>query len=363
MRHLGPIRSSTPTTSGASHQTQTAPSSVNPSISAKFAALEAERNTIRAVLAPAQRSVQEGGNNISELRRTLRQEVNATGESEQRQTRYYDKSVEASANVMRLEGEAKILKAEARGKPESIARQLLMEAKFKEEEAKREQEKAQENLAKAEDTKREVSGHSRAEGVISQKLDKAITTTSSEQSNVTTLNSQDSAATSNPKTSSSSKLKGESRNAVYASSSRGSSQTSSFTGSQYTVTTQTDSGTFINTVHISTGNSYVDAAMVLLRAIGFHTAQNAQNANTNPVRELALNLTNKGLSEQATTYLEAALVDSTLQGSPINQTIIFLKAQSATLHGEAETNVAYWKEVLNENKQLGKQTHDLAKQA
>lgn len=342
MRHLGPIRSSTPTTSGASHQTQTvAPSSVNPSISAKFAALEAERNTIRAVLAPAQRSIQEGGNNISELRRNHAQEVNATGESRQRQTRYEDKSIEASANSMRLEGEAKILKAEARSQPESIARQLLMEAKFKEEEAKREQEKAQENLAKAEDTKREVGGHSRAEGVISQKLDKAITTTSSEQSNVTTLNSQDSAA--------STKATG---------GSRGSSQVSP-TGATYTVTT----GPYTDTVHISTGNSYVDAAMVLLAAIGFHSKHNVQSSVTNPVKQLALNLTNKGLSEQATAYLEAALVGSILEGSPINQTIIFLKAQSATLHGEAETNVAYWKEVLNENKQLGKQTHDLAKQA
>ena len=396
MRHLGPIRSSNNITNATSHQAHTAASSApasDSSIGARFASLEAQRNTIRAVLAPTQRSVKEGGNNIGELRRVLSHEVNATAGAKQDEATFYDKSVESSATAIRLEGEAKILKAVARSKPESIARMLIMEAKLKLEEAKREEKKAQEYIVNAEETKREVGSHKRAEGVVSQKLDKAITTSSDNQSTVSDLSVKEASTASSPEASSGSKSTGGS-GASTASTQETSSKfqqtgggaatggttggggstgnavsrstgasNSGYQGAEYTVTTRTDNGIFTNTTKSNTGNGYVDAAIVLLRAIGFHSSQNARNSGVNPVRQLALHLTNKGLSEQATTYLEAALVDSTLQGSPINQTIIFLKATSATLHGEAETNIAYWKEVLNENKQLSKQTHDLAKMA
>ena len=66
---------------------------------------------------------------------------------------------------------------------------------------------------------------------------------------------------------------------------------------------------------------------------------------------------------QAIAYLEAALVDSAIQGTPTNQAIILTKAQANTIHGEAQTNVAQWKETLNGNKQLGKGMQDLSKMA
>ena len=111
----------------------------------------------------------------------------------------------------------------------------------------------------------------------------------------------------------------------------------------------------------SSGNSFLQAARALLRAVLLVT-MNAVN-NPNPIVQLAKNLTNKTLTEQAIAYLEAGLVDSTIQGTAVNQQIILTKAQANTLHGDAETNIAYWKEVLQENKQLQKDTHDLAKRA
>lgn len=107
-------------------------------------------------------------------------------------------------------------------------------------------------------------------------------------------------------------------------------------------------------------SGYLSAARALLKAILINTL-NANNPN--PVVQIAKNMANKTLSEQATAYLEAAMVDTTIQGKPIEQQIIMTKYQATTIHGEAETNIAYWKQILEENKQLGKQTHDLAKRA
>lgn len=112
---------------------------------------------------------------------------------------------------------------------------------------------------------------------------------------------------------------------------------------------------------IGNAMGYLMAARALLGAIARLTA--VASLNPNPIVQLAKNLTNKGLSEQAIAYLEAALVDSAISGTPINQQIILTKAQSNTIHGEAETNMGYWKEVINQNKQLGKETHDLSKPA
>lgn len=106
---------------------------------------------------------------------------------------------------------------------------------------------------------------------------------------------------------------------------------------------------------------YVTAAKAILMTIARLSA--VMSLNPNPIVQIAKNLTNKGLSEQAIAFLEAALVDSAIKGTQTNQQIVLLKAMANTIHGEAETNIAFWKEVINENKQLGKQTQDLAKMA
>lgn len=355
IRHLGPMRSGSAIQSGAHqpHQPVASPT-IDQNISQQFEALEAQRSGMRDLAVASQRAVQEGGNDVDELKIVSANEQNATSNARQQQERYYDKSVESTATSKRLTDEATILRSRARYQPENIARRMLMEAKLKEEEAKREEQKALENLAKAEETNRSVSAHSRAYNNAEEEIAQAVTTKSSNQSQANHLQNQ-SSSTNNSSTASS-----------QSSSSPPDGSSSSFhvdgNGATFSLTTVRGGQMLTNTYHASTGNAYVDAAMALLAAIGFTTAHGLLG-NTNPVREIAKNLTNKGFSEQASAYLEAALVDSVLRGTPTNQRIIFLKAQSSTLHGEAETNVAYWKEVLNENKQLGKQTHDLAKMA
>jgi len=108
-------------------------------------------------------------------------------------------------------------------------------------------------------------------------------------------------------------------------------------------------------------NGYLQAAKALLRQIG--QISRAMSGTSNPIIQIAKNLTNKGLSEQAVAYLEAAQVDSTIGGQAINQDIILTKAQASTIKGDSDTNINYWKETIKDNQQLGKATHDLAKMA
>ncbi len=110
----------------------------------------------------------------------------------------------------------------------------------------------------------------------------------------------------------------------------------------------------------SSGSPYLDAARSLLMAIGQVTANARGN---NPITQISKNLTNVSLADQAVAYLEAGMVDTALQGTPVNQAIILTKAQATSVRGESQTNVNFWKQVLEDNKQAGKQTHDLAKSA
>jgi len=108
------------------------------------------------------------------------------------------------------------------------------------------------------------------------------------------------------------------------------------------------------------GNLYLDAARILLRTI-MQVTISARSSN--PIVQISKNLTNKSLSDQAIAYLEAANVDTALNGTAVNQQIILTKAQASTIGGEAQTGINYWKQVLEGNKQLQKETHDMAKAA
>lgn len=108
------------------------------------------------------------------------------------------------------------------------------------------------------------------------------------------------------------------------------------------------------------GSSYLQAARALLRTI-MQVTISAKSGN--PIVQISKNLTNKSLADQAIAYLEAANVDTALNGTPTNQAIILTKAQASTISGESQTGINYWKQVLEDNKQLQKQTHDMAKAA
>ena len=103
----------------------------------------------------------------------------------------------------------------------------------------------------------------------------------------------------------------------------------------------------------------VSAARSLLRNIALNALRTISN---NPIVMLAKNLFNRSLAQTAVSLLEAAQIEEVL-GSGIKQQIILLLAQAKTIDGESASNIEYWKQAIQENKQLARATHELAKGA
>ena len=354
LQHLRPLNSSSNVSNdtGQSARVSTA-SNNNSNISQAFEALGQERSKIRAQQMSAENTLQTNNNQVSQLLKSSDQQSSAVQNTQRSESDYRHKSVNSTTNADRLRAEARTLRSDAEGRDSSTARQLKLQAKNKEEEAKREDARAKEAFKAQEQAHRVLGREMQSRQDIQSNLGQALSessaslsvvSNSSAQSNKNVLGFAGGAASrvSNP---TGGAVLGRVNNALL-----GYAGIPGLTGPD--VANVNANGSWA---------SYLNAAIGLLRAIHIVTA-NAQ-VNANPIVHIAKNLTNKGLSEQAITNLEAALVDSTVQGTPANQQILLTKGQANTLHGEAETNIAYWKEVLSGNKQLEKDTQDLAKRA
>ncbi len=414
MQHLGPIRSKGNASGDSLQSSKISAASPNKSnVSQNFSVLAEQLSRIRAQQNPVQNNINTANSQSAQLAKSNTNEMNfaRNSKSDERslQRLHFESNIDADNLVM----ESKILKSRAEDSDSpSEALALKNESKSKLDESKEKRKEAEQALIDSENAKRDSNRHLSAQSNIQDQLGQAKMAASSSTANGKEIDQQISAlnvrALSSPQ---SPVLGGVSSNggggtsgarnwgvasnsgavpnsgfsnSSYAASSGGGSSAklggvSSASGSSSGPTLsglnngspqfdngQTTSGYTAGIINASGPSAgYIWAAMSLLNSIGQQMKANSTNPNSsaNPVKQISLNLNNKSLSEQATAYLEAATVDTALNGTQTNQQIIFLKAQSNTVHGEAETNVAYWKEVLNENKQLEKQTHDLAKRA
>lgn len=286
----------------------------------------------------------------------------------------------ASSRLLRQEAQM-LLKLAERASSESVANMLKQEAKRKEEEAQREEDKAMLAGVDAEEAGDQVDFHTNKKKESDKTLGNVTRSASASHRQAYNLGNQ--ASTLNLRalgSVSSVSSTGSSSSANLGRVSSSSSSGGTTLGRASGNTLGSTSGNTLGRINLGAYSyygaqgtnwsdyysgawaGYVDAAVALLRAIAL-VSFNGVLGHVNPITQIAKNLTNKGLSEQATTYLEAAMVDTAIAGTPANQQIILRKAQSNTIHGEAETNIAYWKEVLAGNKQLNKETQDLAKRA
>lgn len=413
MQHLGPIRSKGTSSSDGLQSAKVSASSPGKSnVSQNFSVLAEQLSRIRSQQNPVQNNINTANSQTAQLAKMNSNEMNFARNSKNDERSLQRLHFESNISADNLVMESKVLKDRAEDSGSATeAFALKNEAKMKLDESKEKRKEAEQALIDSENAKKDSGRHSSAQSNIQDQLGQVKLASSVGTSNAKEMDQQVSAlsvrALGSPQQSpvlggvssnsgggstsgagnwgvasnsgfsnasyaassgggSSAKLGGVSSNG--GSSSKGSGPTLGGLGNgspQYANGQNTSAYTagIINAAGPSAG--YIWAAMSLLNSIGQQTKANSTNPNSsaNPVKQISLNLNNKSLSEQATAYLEAAMVDTALQGTPTNQQIIFLKAQSNTVHGEAETNVAYWKEVLNENKQLEKQTHDLAKRA
>lgn len=399
-RHLGPINTSS--TSGADlsqsiGSSQDSGQTDSANLSKELSSLEQARQQMRAGNDPIEQGVSTSRNDEQVSAIQVSQLKDQYGESMRQVFEGHQVASTSTSNADRLKGEARNLKAAAVGRPQGIATQLKDQARQKELQAIQEERNAQQALIRAQEAQREAdSVLERLQDAISHFNDayqRSVNLQKDLKNSQTRLSDTDSELDHLRENSSSSQPAGieggftpqpvispsqppgidpDSRTSLVDNSSeldnrspylRKTSQQAGINPAGADVAsldggvvggTPADQGGFVG------GNSYLQAARALLRAILMVTIQ---ATDPNPIVQIAKNLTNKGLSEQAIAYLEAALVDSAIQGSAINQQIILTKAQANTVHGEAETNIGYWKEVLNQNKQLEKDTHDLAKSA
>lgn len=397
IQHLGPIQGNNGAADGSQQLANTGANNNNVGLNQQFETLNTEVDRIRG----DQQGVQsiEDDHNASAASAALsssnEEDAIRRYQIEQDKQEGVNEDSLGSSRLLRQEAQM-LLKLAERASSESVANMLKQEAKRKEEEADREEQKAMLAGVQAEEAGGEVDFHKNRKSEADKTLGNAtrLASTSNRQSynlgnqasstNLRALGSV-SSASSTGSSSSSTLGRVSSSSSSGGTTSTGSSNSASLgrastTSSSGGTTLGSASGNTLGRINLGAYSyygaqgtnwsdyysgawaGYVDAAVALLRAIAL-VSYNGILGHVNPITQIAKNLTNKGLSEQATAYLEAAMVDTAIAGTPANQQIILRKAQSNTIHGEAETNIAYWKEVLAENKQLNKATQDLAKMA
>lgn len=339
MQHLAPIRTNQASgISGDQNQplTSTLQGGDSSSLSHAFEALEVERSSIRAQISPTELKFQENEANAATFGRISNDELEAGHDAEFDEVNFNTEYEQATFDAELLNKEADTFEKQAEETTDESQKQFFKsQAESKREEAEEEAEKARVAAQKAEETHDEASRRMQAHRSSEQSFSTYSTDATNYGTQLKALKSQDSAL--------STQLSG-SKLSAYSSS--GGSQVLSGSGSS---------------IEGSAAYGYLMAAITILKQILRVTFESLSRVN--PITQIAKNLTVKGLSEQAIAYLEAAVVDTAIRGHPINQQIILRKAQATTIHGDAETNIALWKEALADNKQLMKGMQDLAKMA
>ncbi|MBI3308347.1 MAG: hypothetical protein HYZ79_03140 [Candidatus Melainabacteria bacterium] len=109
-----------------------------------------------------------------------------------------------------------------------------------------------------------------------------------------------------------------------------------------------------------TNNPFVAAAKALLRSVSLNTKA---PRNINPTNMIGMHNSNKTLYDLAISYLDAGQTQSALQGTPVNQDIIFTRTQATAGKGETEVAIQYWTNMQQQNVQAEKDTFKQAERA
>ena len=112
----------------------------------------------------------------------------------------------------------------------------------------------------------------------------------------------------------------------------------------------------------SFGSSYIESAKSLLRAV--LTLMITGAGNNNPFVNIAKMLAGKSMVEVAKTLTEAGMTDEVVNGNPmLRHEALLVDTQAAGLRGIFETAIQYWNQAAQANKQIEKDTHQLAQRA
>lgn len=362
--NLNPLRStqgpsgSPPPTQGSEGNNSSSGSS---SVGKEFAELQQKRQELRANEAGIQfnKDASETAENIAGVKsKDIEDAHNAALVQE---TNHINNAQESKTNAQRLNSEAVNLKAAARGRDARVARQLKLQAKEKELKALLEEYNArkEENNAydakrkaaalgnKAHDMRRAEEANKRAANNARVDLKDIDVQSNNVESQIKDAKNSKNPTSINPQETGESPI-GKNKPPV------------GIDGGQPVQNTATGYGLGDGEIIRISGNPLLDAARALLRAV----MRNIKAPrNINPTNMLSMHATNKTLYDLAISYLDAAQTQSAIQGTPVNQDIIFTRTQATTGKGETETAIQYWTNMQQQNVQAEKDTFKQAERA
>ena len=110
------------------------------------------------------------------------------------------------------------------------------------------------------------------------------------------------------------------------------------------------------------GSGFIQAAKAILKAVLALMISGV--GNNNPFFNIAKMLAGKSMVEVAKTLTEAGMTEEVVQQSPmLRHEALLVDTQAAGLRGIFETAIQYWNQTAQANKQIEKDTHQLAQRA
>ena len=373
------------TSSGSSSPSQGAEqtsSGSNGQIGQDFAQLQEQSQRLRNDQATTQVNI-DGSNNSNQIAEVKAEDIEeAHQDTKVQETSHFSNANEAKTSAERLSFEATNLKAAARGRDPRVAQQLKLQAKEKELQALMEEYRArkEENSAyeagrKANNLQMQASNMRKVEEnnkikANNQKVELKDTTIQANNVNSKLKAKETNGNNSkNPQESGQSPI-GQNKGPTSANPGSGGGIGASPIG-QNRPPVGMDGGVPTNNPNTGyglgdgqwidfTNNPFVAAAKALLRSVSLNTKA---PRNVNPTNMIGMHNSNKTLYDLAISYLDAGQTQSALQGTPVNQDIIFTRTQATAGKGETETAIQYWVSMQQQNVQAEKDTFKQAERA
>ena len=351
MHHLGPLHNDRNVSLGGSDTANQAnPVPVNPDVSERFGNLQSQVDAIRDPKFTAQTRVDEGENLTTQLTNQNQQQINTvTGLNDLQSSELFTHD-DILTDVDKLRREAQDERDMAEHETdEQLAQWHLGEAKRKEDEADALEQQARIMQEGINDRILEVDDQTNTQQTTEVALGNATSDTYNATRTFDDLSAQLAYRTDQLSGLSPQRPAG-STNATYLGSSSSVLSASNELGASTTLGASGEPGT-----------EQIVAAIQILQEIAKTEGREVSRSMTSPIGELAKNLVIKGLSEDAKAILETAQVAAALMSVATNQEIILLMSMANDIHGNAVTNVAFWREVLKDNNKLAQQSQELAK--
>ena len=351
MHHLGPLHNDRNVSLGGNDTAnQSSPVPVNPDVSERFGNLQSQVDAIRDPKFTAQTSVYEGENLTTQLTNQNQQQINTvTGLNDLQSSELFTHD-DMLTDVDRLRREAQDERDMADHEiDQQLAQWHLDEAKRKEDEANLLEEQARVMNEGIDDRTLDIGEQTITQQTTEVVLGNATSDTYNATRTFDNLSAQSTYLTEQLSGSSPQRTTSSS-SGTYLSGSGSALSASNELGASTTLSASGEPGT-----------EQIVAAIQILQEIAKTEGREVSRGITSPIGELAKNLVIKGLSEDAKAILETAQVAAALMSVATNQEIILLMSMANDIHGNAVTNVAFWREVLKDNNKLAQQSQELAK--